>query len=651
MPKKLTNNIFTQKLKDNEARLTGNRLSSENFSKVFYSSPVTMAITEPETGRIVEVNDSFCTTLGYQRKELIGHTTLELNMWVHPEERGYFVKMTDGREESKIMEVKTRKKNGDILIGLFFTEILILNDKKHILSTIIDITKQKDAEKSLSESEHRYQQLVELLPMAMLVHSEGNIVFINSEAVKLLRGSYPEEFISKPILDFIHPDFHEVGSKRIKDIYSKRKDAELIEEKFIRLDGEVIDVEVAGRSVDYRGKPASQVVIIDITERKLIEAERQKASKLESLGILAGGIAHDFNNILTGIMGSISLSLLKTQPESKIHSLLQAGEKACMRARELTQQLLTFSKGGDPIKQNASITELIRESANFILRGSNVTCMYSFAGDLMPIEVDKGQISQVIQNLIINADQAMPEGGVIEVSAENIFLKDDQISLLKEGKYIKISFKDQGIGIDKQYYQKVFDPYFTTKSKGSGLGLSVVYSIIGKHRGAITVDSEIGEGSVFTIYLPASTKTEIPPQAPDQTIEAGKTVSASILIMDDDPQVREIGKLMVESMGHDVVCVKDGKDALERYKKEKQAGRPFDLVIMDLTVPGGMGGKQAVKKLLAFAPDAKVVVASGYSNDPVMANYKKYGFAGVIPKPMILKDLEKLLNQLLEPKT
>lgn len=628
--------------------MQGYRWTAEKFSKVFYSSPVMMVVTEWETGCLVEVNDSFCTALGFRREELIGKTTLELNLWVYPERREDLVRMTESGNDSKRMEVENRKKNGEILVGLFFTETLFLDGEKYLLSTIIDITKQKEAEKSLNESEHRYQQLVESLPVAMLVHTEGKIVFINSEGVKLFRGSSPGDFIGKPVLNLVHPDYRELGIKRIKDIYDKKKDAEFLEEKFIGLDGELIDVEVAGRIVDYRGKPASQVVIKDITEKKMIEAERLKALKLESLGILAGGIAHDFNNILTGIMGSISLSLLKIEPGSKIHSLLQAGEKACLRARELTRQLLTFSRGGDPVKENASIAELIRESANFILRGSNVTCIYSFAENLLPIEVDKGQIGQVIQNIILNADQAMPEGGVIEVTARNVSLKDREVALLKKGKYIKITLKDEGVGIDVQYHQKVFDPYFTTKSKGSGLGLSVVYSIINKHNGAVTVDSELGKGSVFTIYLPASGKKEKQREAiiPGQPIK--KNVSGFVLLMDDDPQVREIGSLMIEAIGIKVQCAADGKEALELYKKAKQAGRQFDVVIMDLTVPGGMGGKTAVKKLLALDPAAKVVVASGYSNDPVMANYKKYGFVDMLPKPLVLEDLTAMLTRLMK---
>jgi PAS domain S-box-containing protein len=489
---------------------------------------------------------------------------------------------------------------------------------------------------------------VELLPVAMLVHSKGKIVFINDEAVRLLGGTSVKDFIEKPILDFVHPDYHEVGRQRIQDIYEKRRDAELLEEKFVRLDGEVIDVEVAGKIVDYQGKPASQVVIIDITERKRIKEELQKVQKLESVGLLAGGIAHDFNNILTAIMGNITLSLLKSPRGSKVHSLLKSAEKAVLRASDLTQQLLTFSKGGDPIKEDASIKELVMESANFVLRGSNVSCSSSFADDLLVLEVDKGQISQVIQNLILNAVQAMPEGGVVAVTVENTVLNLGEISLLPPGEYVKIAFKDHGIGIDKRYLQKIFDPYFTTKKKGSGLGLSIVYSIVKKHNGSITVESEPGKGTVFTIYLPASEKKEILPSDARQGEDLPGRGSGAVLIMDDDPGVRKAGTLMLESLGYTVTCVEDGKQALELYKKAKQVGHPFDVVIMDLTVPGGMGGEKAVKELTAFDPEAKVVVASGYSNDPVMANYKKYGFSGMLPKPIVLEDLHKLLNQLIK---
>lgn len=636
---------MAKKLTDKELE---QQLAVEKFSKAFYLSPIMMSITTLDDGRFIEINDSFASFLGFQREELIGQTTVGLNLWAHPEERQKVVNMLKSPGSSGTMEIELRRKDIKMIVGHFTFKLFQLGEKKYILATVTDITKHKETEKMFLESEHRYRSLVELLPVAMLVHSEGKIVFINDEAVTLLGGTSARDFTGKPILDFVHPDYHEVGRQRIQDIYEKRRDAELLEEKFVRLDGGVIDVEVAARIVGYQGKPASQAVIIDITERKRIEEELQKVRKLESVGLLAGGIAHDFNNILTAIMGNITLSLLKLPQSSKVHALLKSAEKAVLRASDLTQQLLTFSKGGYPVKEDASIKELVMESANFVLRGSNVSCSSSFADDLLLLEVDKGQISQVIQNLILNAVQAMPEGGVVEVTVENAALKSGEISLLPPGEYIKIAFKDYGIGINKRHLQKIFDPYFTTKKKGSGLGLSIVYSIVKKHNGTITVESEPGKGTVFTVYLPASEKKEmLPPDARQEEDLPGRG-SGAVLIMDDDPAVRKIGTLMLESLGYTVTCVEDGKEALELYKKAKQVGHPFDVVIMDLTVPGGMGGEKAVKELTAFDPEAKVVVVSGYSNDPVMANYKKYGFSGMLPKPIVLEDLHKLLNQLIK---
>jgi PAS domain S-box-containing protein len=648
MGKKLTDKELKKQIKDLETRLAEQQLAVEKFSKAFYLSPIMMSITTLDDGCLVEINDSFASFLGFQREELIGQTTVGLNLWAHPEERQKMINMLKKPEASGTMEIELRRKDGKKIVGYFTFKTFRLGDEKYILSTVTDITKYKETEKMFLESEHRYRSLVELSPVAMLVHSEGKIVFINDEAVRLLGGTSAGDFIGKPILDIIHPDYHEVGRQRIQDIYEKRRDAELLEEKFVRLDGEVIDVEVAARIVGYQGKPASQAVIIDITERKRIEEELQKVRKLESVGLLAGGIAHDFNNILTAIMGNITLSLLKSPRGSEVHALLKSAEKAVSRASDLTQQLLTFSKGGDPVKEDASIKELVMESANFVLRGSNVSCSCSFADGLLLLEVDKGQISQVIQNLILNAFQAMPEGGVVEVTVEKAVLKPGEVSLLAAGEYVKITLKDHGIGIDKRHLQKIFDPYFTTKKKGSGLGLSIVYSIVKKHNGTITVESELGKGTVFNIYLPASEKKKTPqPDAREEEDLPGRG-SGAVLIMDDDPEVRKTGTLMLESLGYAVTCVKNGKEALELYKKTKHVSHPFDVVIMDLTVPGGMGGEKAVKELTAFDPEAKVVVTSGYSNDPVMANYKKYGFSGMLPKPIVLEDLHKLLNQLIK---
>lgn len=381
----------------------------------------------------------------------------------------------------------------------------------------------------------------------------------------------------------------------------------------------------------------------DITERKQMEAEIQKAQKLESLGILAGGIAHDFNNIFTAIIGNISLAKMYAKPGLEMYDILTEVEKASLRAKNLTTQLLTFSKGGTPVKKLASVTKLIRDSANFALSGSNVRCEISMPDDLWPVEVDKGQISQVIHHLIINAQQAMPQGGIIRLKAENIAVGKGHYLPLNEGKYIKISLEDEGIGIPQEHLSKIFDPYFTTKQEGSGIGLATAYSIIKNHEGYITAESKLGVGTTFHIYLPAS-------EEKIQLIKDTLTVSpvgsgrGNILVMDDDEIVRIVVDRMLGQCGYEAEFAEDGKEAIELYKKAKESGAPFDAVIIDLVIPAGMGGKEAIQKLLELDPDIKAIVSSGYSDDPVMSNYKEYGFKGALAKPYEITDLRQMLH-------
>lgn len=385
-------------------------------------------------------------------------------------------------------------------------------------------------------------------------------------------------------------------------------------------------------------------VIIDITERKRMEDEILKVQKLESLSILAGGIAHDFNNVLTGILGSISLAKMRTPSDDTMLKTLNEAEKGCFRARELTQQLITFARGGAPVKKILSLIDLIIESTTFTLSGSGTRPEFHIADDLWPADVDEGQISQVINNLVLNADQAMPQGGIIEITCENIQLNDAIIPLQK-GKYVKIMIKDHGIGIPKENLQRIFDPYFTTKQKGSGLGLATTYSIINKHNGHISAESELGKGTTFSIFLPASEKeSEIRKDIKEKyVIRSGR-----ILIMDDDAIVRDVAGEMLTALGYEVDIVEDGITAIERYKKAREANSPFDAVIMDLTIPGGMGGKEAINKLLAIDSAARVIVSSGYSRDPVMSDYKRYGFSGVVSKPYTLAELSRVVNDVIK---
>ncbi len=386
------------------------------------------------------------------------------------------------------------------------------------------------------------------------------------------------------------------------------------------------------------------LVLRDITEKQKLEEEILKAQKLESLGVLAGGIAHDFNNLLTAILGNISIAKAYIKPENGLFERLTEAEKASLRAKGLTRQLLTFAKGGVVVKKTASVAELIKDSVCFALRGSNVKCKVSIAEDLRPVEIDEAQFSQVIDNLVINAQQAMPDGGTVEVSAENVTVRPEDLLPVKEGDFIKLSIKDHGVGIPRKNMQKIFDPYFTTKEKGTGLGLSTTYSIIKKHDGFITVESEPGKGTTFHIYLPASTKPVSERTKSNDKILKG---SGRILVMDDEVIVREVAGKMLSLLGYEVEFAANGSEMIEVYKKAEEAGRPFDAVIMDLTVPGDMGGKEAVRRLIEINPGAKAIVSSGYSNDPIMADYRRYGFCGVVAKPYRLQQLSQVLHGVL----
>jgi signal transduction histidine kinase/CheY-like chemotaxis protein len=380
----------------------------------------------------------------------------------------------------------------------------------------------------------------------------------------------------------------------------------------------------------------------EITERKRMEDELIKAQKLESVGILAGGIAHDFNNILTSVSGNISLAKMRIKPGDKIFDLLSAAEAASMRAQGLTRQLLTFAKGGAPVKEIASLQNLIKESSLYVLTGSKSRCEFQIAEDLWPVEVDVGQINQVIRNVVLNANQAMPDGGIIRVTGENHVLDEKQDLPVKPGRYIRISIKDQGVGIAEKHLSKIFDPFFSTKPTGRGLGLATAYSIIKKHNGHIAVNSLPEAGATFHIYLPASDK-ELPVKEEPVLL----TGSGRILIMDDDKLLKEMAGDMLEMLGYESGFADDGDEAIEMYKKAMGSEKPYDAVILDLTIPGGMGGKETIKKLLEIDPEIKAVVFSGYSDDPVMSNYRKYGFKGMMPKPFDAYALGKALSDVL----
>ncbi|MDD5758243.1 MAG: response regulator [Desulfobulbaceae bacterium] len=413
-------------------------------------------------------------------------------------------------------------------------------------------------------------------------------------------------------------------------------------------------------AVDYLFKPLdadillSKVkVFIKLHQAKLdaarIHQELLKTRNLESLGFLAGGIAHDFNNILAAIMGNIDLCLMKISPDDETYPLLEAVNKATSRATKLTQQLLTFARGGNPVMTIASISEVITASADFVLRGSKAACHYDFPSDLWSVEMDTGQISQVIQNLVINAIQAMPEGGIIDIRCQNVPNSDGTNTTLPPTDCVTVTIHDTGQGIPESLMNKIFDPYFTTKETGSGLGLALCHSIITKHGGKIMGVSKPEQGTSFMIALPAAKgKAEALDKSTAERILSTPKRTGRIMVMDDDEQIREMTKKMLSLFGYEVLLVKDGDEALSLYEKQQKAGRPVDLVIMDLTIPGGMGGKETMAKLRQITPSAKAIVASGYANDPIMAAYRDYGFLAGIHKPFQLTELRDIIDKTLQ---
>ena len=433
-------------------------------------------------------------------------------------------------------------------------------------------------------------------------------------------------------------------AKLIEPLKTGIKDKIVFDSVHKRKDGSMYNVEVHLHDTEKESLPVFVAIVLDITERKMMENEVFKAQKLESIGILAGGIAHDFNNILTAISGNVQLAMMLPKVGNKPYEFLQNIEKASTRARDLTLQLLTFAKGGAPIKKIASITGLVKDSTQFSLRGTSVKAVFGIPDDTWHVDIDEGQINQVINNLVINAQQAMPDGGILKVSTGNINEETSKkITLLEHRQYVRISFEDSGIGISQDGLTKIFDPYYTTKQKGSGLGLASSYSIVKKHGGLITVASELNVGTTFNVFIPATSKEIVKVGNKNKPV-IGK---GKILVMDDDEMIRDMANTMLTSIGYKVECAKDGNEAIETYIKAKEEGNTFDVVLMDLTIPGGMGGKRAIKKLHETEPKAKAVIYSGYSNDPILANCKKYGFKGFVSKPFKIEELNEVLERVI----
>jgi two-component system cell cycle sensor histidine kinase/response regulator CckA len=506
-----------------------------------------------------------------------------------------------------------------------------------------DVTDQKRAEEALRQSEEKYRALINLASDGILLtHLDGNLLEINNKMMELL-GQPLGQILSMHFSEIFPPGEQEKHRAAFQAI-TEEGEAEINDTWIKHKDGQHIPVDITGSIVKFDSKTVVQWIFRETTERKKLEEERIKISNLESLGILAGGIAHDFNNILTAIIGNINMAGLE-QKEGPGRERLHETEKACMRAQTLARQLLTFARGGAPVKELITVEKLVTESTSFAARGSNVNYEFSFPDNLWAIEADPGQLGQVVQNLVINSIQAMPAGGTIMVRVENLFVKPGNDLPLEEGKYLKISIQDQGIGIPEEYLSKIFDPYFSTKQRGSGLGLATTYSIIKNHHGYIGVESKLEEGTNFYFYLPATEQEITEPLLNERQILKGQ---GKILVMDDDVMVRDMLSGMLQNLGYEAHCAENGEEAIKLYIAALDVNQPFTAVILDLTVPGGMGGKEAIGKLLKIDPQVKAIVSSGYSEDPIMAEFVTYGFSGVIAKPYRVLEVSNLLNTLID---
>ncbi|HSQ77794.1 MAG TPA: PAS domain S-box protein, partial [Nitrospirota bacterium] len=584
-----------------------------------------------KTGHITHANRRIGEMFGREMVDLINSEYVDL---IHPSERQVGRQNMLNLLASKIpavdIERRYMRKNGTEFWGHLSCRRFYdaHGTELGLVGVIADITERKRMEEELREQESKYRLLFESAKDGIFITDETGFIDCNQKGAEMY-GLTKEEIIGRPPSDFAperQPDGRlssGVAGEKIRAALSGI--TQVFEWQPRHANGSSFDVEITLSRLELGGKIYLQAIVRDISERKRLEQEHHKSQKLEAVGTLAGGIAHDFNNLLQGVFGYISLAKLKKDDREKSLAALEEAEKALHMSVKLTNQLLTFSKGGKPLKKTIDLLTVVENAAKFALSGSRSDYHLAVADGLWQVEADEGQIGQVIQNIVLNADQAMPMGGQVMITARNIQLPGPGLPQgLKNGRYIEIAIKDTGIGISKQYLGRIFDPYFTTKEKGSGLGLATSYSIIKNHNGIIDVKSEVDKGTAFFLYLPASSAEKKVTQAIPAIAAPGRT--GRVLVMDDEPVIRDIACELIRELGHTADSASQGKEAIAKYQEAQRSGRPFDVVILDLTVRGGMGGVETFQKLFEINSGVKAVVSSGYSSDAVIAGYRELGF-------------------------
>jgi len=638
----------------NHVRVSNRLMELQSQYSSFVDSAHEGIISADLHGTIVSWNPAAEAIFGFQREEILGRSILTLLEESH---RNIYQK---GLEDisygepvahpiQRPMELTGLRKTGES----FPLEISLTSWKMgldtHYGFILRDISDRKRLEQSLVAEKDRLVTTLQSLEEGIITTDrEGRITFFNPLAEQITEWA-SQDAVTRPfqeVFRITHTTFTHDDETAFQIPSASPALTDPASPIFL------ITKHGRQRTISMRETPirdhsshllGTAIVFHDITDQRRIQDEQQRMDKLNSLGVLAGGLAHDFNNLLTTILGNVFVAKLRMVPQDPLAHNLEQAEQACLRAKELTQQLLTFAKGGAPIKTSIALGDLLRKSAIFALSGSSISCHFDIPHDLWPLDADASQLRQVIQNITINARQAMAEGGHFSIRVENVALHTASTmpsSTLTPGNYVKISFEDQGTGIKDRELSNIFDPYYTTKPGASGLGLATVHSIIQQHQGYISVGSELGKGTTFTVYLPSSYSTVA---TEHQAIPQGR---GRVLVMDDEPSICRMVEDALTQFGYEVTTVADGQAAIDRFAESLAQGKTFDAILLDLTIPGGMGGKDAIQHLRKLDPHVKAIVTSGYSDDPIMSDFQAYGFQNILIKPYKITDLASMLKTL-----
>lgn len=612
---------------------------------LFESANDAMLVADAESGVIITANRKAGELLGKPAGEIVGMHQAEL----HPPEEAerYRRIFQEAVQSGRGIEggLWVCKGDGGRVPVEISANVVDWGDRKVILGIFRDVTERRRAE-ALRESEESFHALADNANDGILVSDQDGFHVYANRRMSEITGHAVEDLVGLHFRDILPPDEVSKVAERFKKRVEGESAPRQYETALRRKDGSLVPVEITSSRTTWRGKFGVIVIVRDVSQRRQMEEDMVRIGKLESLGVLVGGIAHDFNNILTAVLGNISMIQARAEPDSPTQERLAMAEKAALRARDLVRQLITFSRGGAPARKAVSIADLVRRSAGFALGGSNVRSECLLPENIWPAEVDEEQVLQALAHVLMNADESMP-GGVIRIQAENV-LVDDTLGLpIDPGRYVRVSVCDHGSGIAPEHLRRIFDPYFTTKKKGRGLGLAITDSIVRRHGGHVSVESTPASGTAFHLYFPAS---QAPAEAPpSDRVAPTRGQRRRVLVMDDEEPVRDALGRMLMHLDCDVAAAGDGAEAIEIFSTARESGQPFDAVIMDLTIPGGMGGKEAVSKILEIDPKARVIVSSGYSDDPVMADFRTHGFCAVLPKPYRIDELQNTLSRTWKP--